>query len=182
MTLRPALFLDRDGVVAVDMEFLHRIEDARFIDGIFALTADFAARGHAIVIATNQSGIGRGLYTEADFARLMGWMRGEFARHGGRIDAIYFAPTHPTEAKGDYRRQSDWRKPGPGMLLAAARDLDLDLARSVAVGNLVTDVEAARAAGIPSLFRVDQQAGATHRDGDCWVVPVLSDVSRLAPR
>ena len=179
---RPALFLDRDGVVNVDIDFLHRIEDARFIDGIFALTADFAARGYIIVIATNQSGIGRGLYTEADFARLMAWMRAEFARQGGRIDAIYFAPTHPTEGVGDYKRVSDWRKPGPGMFRAAARDLVLDPARSVAVGHHATDIEAARAAGIESLFLFDGKAGAARRDGDHWVVPALADVSKLTPR
>src|SRR5579862_6651817 len=96
---RPALFLDRDGVIVADVEFLHRIEDSRFMPGLFELTAAFAARGYAVVMATNQSGIGRGLYDEAIFTRLTDWMRAEIAKQGGRLDAVYYAPTHPTEAK-----------------------------------------------------------------------------------
>ena len=148
MIRRPALFLDRDGVVNVDRQFLHRIEDCRFIDGIFALTAGFASRGFAIIIASNQSGIARGLYSEADFTRFMDWMRAEFVRNGSRIEAVYYAPTHPTDGIGAYRRENPWRKPAPGMFLAAAADFYLDLAGSISIGNQMSDIEASRAAGI----------------------------------
>jgi D-glycero-D-manno-heptose 1,7-bisphosphate phosphatase len=173
---RPALFLDRDGVIVEDVVFLHRIEDSRFMPGLFALTRDFAARGHAVVMATNQSGIGRGLYDEATFTRLTDWMRAEIAKHGGRLDAVYYAPTHPTEAKGNFRRDSDWRKPGPGMFLAAARDLGLDLARSVSIGNEQRDIDASRNAGIPHLFLLDPSAAAPTMRDDYQIVPALSDV------
>jgi D-glycero-D-manno-heptose 1,7-bisphosphate phosphatase len=176
---RQALFLDRDGVVNVDKHFVHRAEDCDFIPGIFELVAGFAARGFAAVIATNQSGIGRGLFSEATFTQFMDWMRAEFARNGAPIDAVYFDPTHPTEAKGDYCRVSAWRKPAPGMFLQAAGDLDLDLAASAAVGNMTTDIEAGRAAGIPLQFLLDAEAKAARRDGDHWVVPSLADVARL---
>lgn len=176
---RPALFLDRDGVIVADVEFLHRIEDSRFMPGLFELTAAFAACGHAVVMATNQSGIGRGLYDQATFARLNDWMRAEIGKNGGQLDAIYYAPTHPTEAKGNFRRVSEWRKPGSGMFVQAGRDLTLDLSCSVSVGNERRDIDAGRRAGIPHLFLLDPAAPATTRRDDCQVVPKLLDVLAL---
>jgi D-glycero-D-manno-heptose 1,7-bisphosphate phosphatase len=128
------------------------------------------------VMATNQSGIGRGFYDEATFTRLTDWMRSEIRKNGGHLDAIYYAPTHPTEAQGRFRRVSDWRKPGPSMFLAAARDLGLDLTRSISIGNEQRDIDASRAAGIPHLFRIDPQSAAATQIGDCRVVPRLLDV------
>jgi len=176
------LILDRDGVVNEDSGYLHRIEECRFIDGIFELTGRFAARGFAIVIASNQSGIGRGYYTEADFERLMGWMKGEFAHRGVAIAGVYHCPDHPTEGVGPYRRANPWRKPGPGMLLQAARDLDLDLARSWTVGDQMSDIEAGRAAGVGTLIRYDPLAPAVTQCQDFWVVPRLQAVTELLAR
>jgi D-glycero-D-manno-heptose 1,7-bisphosphate phosphatase len=176
------LILDRDGVVNEDSGYLHGIEECRFVDGIFELTAAFAARGFAIVIASNQSGIGRGLYTEADFERLMDWMKGEFARRGVTIAGVYHCPDHPTEGIGAYRRANPWRKPGPGMLLQAAEDLDLDLGRSWTVGDQMSDVEAGRAAGVATLVRYDPLAPAVARCQDFWVVPRLQAVTELLAR
>ncbi len=127
---RRGLILDRDGVINQDTGYVHRADQCCFVEGIFALTKAFAARGFAIIIATNQSGIGRGLYGEADYAALMDWMRGEFSRQGVAIAAAYHCPDHPTAGIGPYRRENSWRKPGPGMILQAAADLSLDLARS----------------------------------------------------
>jgi D-glycero-D-manno-heptose 1,7-bisphosphate phosphatase len=183
-TLRPALLLDRDGVVNEEIGYLYKIADCRFVDGIFALCRAFAARGFAIVIATNQSGIGRGLYDEAAFAALTTWMRGEFAREGVPLDAVYHCPDHPTEGKGAYRRDNPWRKPGPGMFLQAARDLSLDLARSWCLGDRASDVAAGRAAGVGTLVLLDPAAAETARRGDHWVVPNLAsalDVLLSAP-
>jgi D-glycero-D-manno-heptose 1,7-bisphosphate phosphatase len=178
---RPALFLDRDGVIVADVVFLHRIGDSHFMPGLFELTRDFAARGYAVVMATNQSGIGRGLYDEATFTRLTDWMRAEIAKNGGHLDAVYYAPTHPTEAMGNFRRESDWRKPGPGMFLAAARDLSLDLARSVSIGNEQRDIDASRNAGIPNLFLLDPKAPAPAVRDDYRIVPNLLDVLPFLP-
>ncbi len=176
---RRGLLLDRDGVVNHDSGYLHRIADCRFVDGIFALTREFAARDFAIVIATNQSGIGRGFYGEAEFAALMGWMRGEFARNGVEIAAVYHCPDHPTEGIGPYRRANPWRKPGPGMFRQAAADLSLDLAKSWTIGDSASDIEAGRAAGVGTLVRLDAGAAETHQDGDVWVVPDLAAVTKL---
>ena len=173
------LFLDRDGVINEDSGYLHRIDECRFVDGIFELTAGFAARGFTIVIVTNQSGIGRGYYTEADFERLMAWMKAEFARQGVTVAGIYYCPDHPTEGVGRYRRANPWRKPGPGMLLQAARDLDLDLGRSWTVGDQMSDIEAGRAAGVGTLVRYDPLAPEVTRCQDFWVVPRLAAVTDL---
>ena len=176
---RRSLILDRDGVINEDSGYVHRIEDCRFIDGIFSMTAAFARQGFAIVIATNQSGIGRGLFSEAEFVALMGWMRGEFARHGVTIAAIYHAPDHPTEGIGAYRRESALRKPGPGMIVQAAADLSLDLAGSWMVGDKPADIEAGRTAGVGTLVRYDPRAPKVARAGDFWVVTRLDEVTAL---
>ena len=179
LVLRRALILDRDGVVNHDYGYVHRRADCRFIDGVFAMAAAFVAQGFALIIATNQSGIGRGLFGEAEFAALMEWMKGEFAAHGAPIDAVYHCPDHPTEGQGIYRRDSDWRKPGPGMLLQAAADLALDLARSWCVGDKMSDIEAGRAAGVGTLVLFDPAAGRVGRRADYWVVPRLERVAWL---
>ena len=176
------LILDRDGVINEDGGYLHRIEDCRFVDGIFELTAGFAAEGFAVVIASNQSGIGRGYYTEADFERLMAWMKAEFARRGVAIAGVYHCPDHPTAGVGRYRRANPRRKPGPGMLLQAARDLNLDLARSWTVGDQMSDIEAGRAAGVGRLVRYDPLAPEVARCQDFWVVPRLQAVRELLAR
>jgi D-glycero-D-manno-heptose 1,7-bisphosphate phosphatase len=176
---RPALVLDRDGVINHDSGYVGRIADCRFVDGIFALAQAFASRGFAIVIATNQAGIGRGYYSEADFATLMGWMRGEFARHGVAIAAVYHCPDHPTEGIGGYRRDNPWRKPGSGMFLQAQADLGFDPARSWTIGDKASDMAAGRGAGIGTLVLLDPSASGTRRDGDVWVVPSLAAATAL---
>ena len=180
--MRRALILDRDGVVNHDDGFVHRIADCRFVEGIFELASDFAAAGFAIVIATNQSGIGRGLFGEAEFAALMGWMGAEFAARGAPLAAIYHCPDHPTAGIGPYRRDSARRKPGPGMLLEAAADLGLDLAGSWCVGDRMSDIAAGRAAGVGTLVLFDAAAASAGRREDYWVVPRLGDVRGLRMR
>ncbi|MFT3719045.1 D-glycero-alpha-D-manno-heptose-1,7-bisphosphate 7-phosphatase [Pseudorhodoferax sp.] len=150
MSLRSALFLDRDGVVNVDHGYVYRTEDFHFIDGIFDVVSAANRAGYVVVIVTNQAGIGRGYYSEADFFRLMDWVRTEFERRGCRIDAVYFCPDHPEHGIGPYRRDTDFRKPGPGMLLRAAEEIGIALETSIMVGDKASDMEAARAAGVPT--------------------------------
>jgi D-glycero-D-manno-heptose 1,7-bisphosphate phosphatase len=176
----PGLILDRDGVINLDIGYLHRIEDCRFVEGIFELTAAFRDRGFRLAIATNQSGIGRGLYGPSEFRTLMAWMLARFRERGVVIDAIYHAPDHPTEGQGAYRRDTDWRKPGPDMLLQAVADLDLDPAQSWAIGDKPGDMVAAAVAGIGHRVLLMPEAPATsqHADG-YWVVPSLAAVPPL---
>ena len=147
--LSRALFLDRDGVINVDTGFVWRPENFVFNDGVFAACRRARTLGYRLVVVTNQSGIGRGLYSEDDFNALTTWMCGRFADEGVEIARVYFAPTHPEHALGRYRVDSPDRKPGPGMLLRAAADLGLDLAASALVGDRETDIRAAHAAGVP---------------------------------
>ncbi|HTS21101.1 MAG TPA: HAD family hydrolase [Casimicrobiaceae bacterium] len=143
-----ALFLDRDGVINVDKGHVGRIEDFEFLPGIFELCRLAQALRFLLVVVTNQAGIGRGLYSEEDFGRLTAWMLSEFRARGVSIARVYHCPYHPTAAIGDYRRESPDRKPNPGMLLRARSDFDLDLSRSVMIGDRDSDIAAGSSAGV----------------------------------
>jgi D-glycero-D-manno-heptose 1,7-bisphosphate phosphatase len=147
-----ALFLDRDGVVNEEVGYLHRPEDVRWVAGIVPLCQTAQSLGYKLVVVTNQSGIARGLYSEEQFQSLMSWMRAELAQHGISLDAVYHCPYHPEHGVGEYMREHEDRKPSPGMLLRAARDLGLDLKQSVLVGDRCSDLAAAHAAGLRLAF------------------------------
>lgn len=146
--MHKALFLDRDGVINVNHGYVHTPETFDFINGIFALCERFQLAGYKLVVVTNQSGIGRGMYTEDTFLALTQWMKACFAEHSVVIDAVYFSPFHPTKGQGKYRRESECRKPAPGMLLQAQRELDIDMASSVMIGDKASDMQAALSAGV----------------------------------
>ena len=163
---RPAAFLDRDGVINIDHGYVARIEDFEFVPGALDASRALAQRGFALVVITNQSGIGRGLYTEADYQTLTAWMRAQFTAAGAPLAGVYHCPHHPLNARGAYRVACECRKPAPGMLLRAAQDLGLDLARSVLFGDKLSDLQAALSAGVPQrvLLGTDGAAlpGADH--------------------
>lgn len=148
MSGRPALFLDRDGVINEDLGYVHRVADFRFREGIFDLCAIAQSRGLALVVVTNQAGIGRGFYTEAAFRDLTDWMLARFAERGIRFAGVEHCPDHPVAGLGDYRRENSRRKPGPGMILDASATHGLDPACSVMLGDRATDMQAALAAGV----------------------------------
>lgn len=147
-----ALFLDRDGIVNEEVGYLHQPDDVRWVEGIVPLCLNAQSLGYKLVIVTNQSGIARGFYSEEQFQSLMTWMRSELSQHGITLDAVYHCPYHPEHGVGEYKREHEDRKPGPGMLLRAARDLHLDLAQSVLVGDRCSDLAAASAAGLRQAF------------------------------
>lgn len=150
MTLqRPAAFLDRDGVINLDHGYTIRVEDFEFVPGTLDACRALVKAGYALVVVTNQSGIGRGMYSEQDFHALTQWMRTQFEAAQAPLAGVYFCPHHPLEAQDEYRCECACRKPAPGMLLEAARELNLDLSRSVLFGDRASDLQAARAAGIP---------------------------------
>jgi D-glycero-D-manno-heptose 1,7-bisphosphate phosphatase len=145
---RPALFLDRDGIINVDHGYVHRREQFEFVPGIFALARHAAEVGWPVVVVTNQAGIGRGLFNEAAFADLTHWMCARFAAERAPIARVYHCPYHPEFGLGAYRLDHPWRKPRPGMILQAAADLGLDLPASALVGDKPSDIVAAAAAGV----------------------------------
>ena len=148
MNLRPALFLDRDGVINVDHAYVCTQDQFQFIEGIFELCRRAKELGYLIFVITNQAGIARGYYTERDFLDLTEWMCGIFAVQGAAIDKVYFCPFHPEFGIGRYKVDSPFRKPGPGMILQAAQEFDVDLKNSVLVGDKESDIEAGLAAGV----------------------------------
>ena len=149
-----ALFLDRDGVVNVEVGYLHRIEDVQFVPGIFSLCRTAMRLGYRLVVVTNQAGIARGFYTEADFEALMTWMRSALRAEGVELDGVYHCPYHPEHGVGEYRREHEDRKPGTGMLRRAAREFGISLADSVMVGDRCSDIAAANSAGLKQAFLV----------------------------
>ncbi len=148
MTLQPAVFLDRDGVINQEFDYVYRIEDFHFIDGVFDACRKLSKAGFRLIVITNQAGIARGYYTEADFHHLTAWMLDEFRQHDVEIDDVYYCPHHPVHGIGSYRRACDCRKPGPGMILRAAGEHSLDLSKSLLVGDKISDIEAGVAAGV----------------------------------
>lgn len=143
-----AVFLDRDGVIVVDDGYVHRVEDFRFVPGSALALQRLQAAGWRLVVVTNQSGLARGLYSPDDYERFTAHLHEQLHAVGVRLDAVLHCPHLPDAAVDAYRLACDCRKPAPGMLLRAARELAIDLARSVIVGDRLSDVQAGRAAGI----------------------------------
>ena len=146
--LRAALFLDRDGVINVEKNYVHRIEDFEFVDCIFDLCRAAAKSSMPIVVVTNQAGIGRGYFSEVQFQALTDWMRNRFEQERAPIAAVYYCPYHPVHGVGAYQKESFDRKPNPGMILRARDELGLDLSRSILIGDKGSDIAAAKAASI----------------------------------
>lgn len=149
--MNKALFLDRDGVINVEKDYLYKIEDFEFIDGIFDLCKFFQSQGYLIIVATNQSGIARDYYSENDFYILTDWMIEEFKKQNIEISKVYYCPHHP-KISG----KCDCRKPNPGMFLDARNEFNIDLKNSVMVGDKERDIEAALNAGVQKSYLFDE--------------------------
>lgn len=173
-SLRPAIFLDRDGVINENRpNYVQRWEHVRLIPGAHAALAALAQSEYAIVIVTNQSGIGRGVFSRAQADDVNQRLVALIAENHGRIDAVQLCPHRPDE-------YCACRKPQPGLLLQAAQELRLDLDRSWMVGDAVTDIQAGLAAGVEALLlrtgRGIAQAELLKSHG-LAAVPVLDDLA-----
>lgn len=152
----PALFLDRDGIINFDSGFVWKKEEFVFQDHIFELCRYFKEKGFRLVIITNQSGIGRGLFSLEDFHRLNDWMLSCFEEEGCGIDLVLASTLDPTDENAS-SREKEFRKPAPGMLLAAQDILELNLQNSLLIGDRESDIEAGFNAGIRNLFLVNPE-------------------------
>lgn len=143
-----AVFFDRDGVINHNYGYVYKREKFDFIDGIFDVARFAHIQNYKLIIVTNQSGIGRGYYSEADFYQLTDWMCEQFSAAGAPISHVYFSPYHPSAGLGKYLKDDFSRKPHPGMILQAQDDFSIDLRRSVLIGDNVKDILAGNAAGV----------------------------------
>lgn len=146
-----AVFIDRDGTINVEKEYLYRVDDFEFIPGAPQALRLLNEAGFLVVVVTNQSGVARGYFTEEDVGILHRHIAAELAKTGARVDAWYYCPHHPS-GRGSYSLACRCRKPLPGMLLEAALRHNIDLAKSVMIGDKLADVEAGQAAGCRTIL------------------------------
>jgi D,D-heptose 1,7-bisphosphate phosphatase len=148
---KPAVFFDRDGVLNIDHGYVARREDFQWVDGAIDAVKTLNKEGWFVFIATNQSGIARGFYKEEQMHTLHDFMKAELSRHDAYVDDIRFCPYHAEGTVAEYSRASDWRKPGPGMILDLMKHWPVNRVASVLIGDKDTDIQAAEAAGIRGL-------------------------------
>ena len=139
--MNKAIFLDRDGTLNIDYGYVHEIDNFKFIDGAIDALRKLKKMGYMLVLVTNQSGIARGYFSEEQFLQLTEWMDWSLAEQDVDLDGIYYCPHHP-EGKGEYKEDCDCRKPKPGMLLQAIKELKIDPTQSIMVGDKVEDLKA----------------------------------------
>jgi D-glycero-D-manno-heptose 1,7-bisphosphate phosphatase len=148
-----AAFFDRDGTLIKDVSYLSHLDQIELIPEVVPLCLNLQNNGYRIIVITNQSGIARGFFDEAFVNKTHEYLRNLFAQVGIFIEAFYFCPHHPTESvMADYKKECLCRKPQPGLLLQAARDLNLNLKESVMFGDRVSDLQAGLAAGCHAFF------------------------------
>ncbi|MCD6173813.1 MAG: D-glycero-beta-D-manno-heptose 1,7-bisphosphate 7-phosphatase [Sulfurimonas sp.] len=168
--MQKALFLDRDGVINVEKDYLYKIEDFEFIDGIMELSRYYQDSGYKIFVVTNQSGIARKYYTEKDFLKLSSWMIREFEKNNINIYKVYYCPHHP-----DISGKCSCRKPHVGMLLQAKKEFDIDLKNSIIIGDKERDIEAGLNAGLRETYLFDESE--TIKDSKATkIVSKLNDI------
>jgi D-glycero-D-manno-heptose 1,7-bisphosphate phosphatase len=177
MSLKRAVFIDRDGTINEESGYLFRKEDCRFIPGTIEAIGQLTTAGFLVVVITNQSGIARGYYSATDLEQLHLYMAGEIAAGGGRVDGWYHCPHHP-----DYpaeNSQCDCRKPLPGMLQLAAHEMGIDLASSWMIGDKIADVDAGGAAGCRTIL-VKTGYGAVEAQSAPAEQVILADLGAAA--
>jgi D-glycero-D-manno-heptose 1,7-bisphosphate phosphatase len=149
--MQRAVFLDRDGTINVEKDYLYKIEDFEFIPGAPEAIKSLNQAGFLVVVTTNQSGVARGFYTEDDVMHLHRHIAAELDRYGAHVDVWLYCPHHPS-GRGSYALPCNCRKPLPGMLQEAAARHDIDLEHSTMIGDKLADIEAGEAAGCRTIL------------------------------
>jgi D-glycero-D-manno-heptose 1,7-bisphosphate phosphatase len=167
-----AAFLDRDGVINADNGYVSQVEHFELLPGVPSALRRLQQAGCLLIVVTNQSGIGRGLYTESDYLALTRHMHQSLEMEGVALDAVYHCPHLPDARVAAYRQTCDCRKPAPGMILRAIAEFAIDPARSMLVGDKASDIAAGRAAGVGWCAQV-APAGRTKTAGADLVAPDL---------
>lgn len=159
-----AVFFDRDGTLIRDPGYLNHPDQVQLLDGSVAALKELQALGYKRVVVSNQSGVARGIVTVEMLERIHDRLRELLGAKGASLDGIYYCPHHPDGVVPEYRKDSDWRKPKPGMLLAAAREMDIDLTRSWMIGDNDRDMEAGRSAGCRTILIRSTPSERGHAD------------------
>jgi len=176
MSKTRAVFLDRDGVINNEIGYLHKINDFKFIDGVFDSCRHFIACGYKIIIVTNQSGIGRRYYSQSDFNVLTKWMLEKFAQNGVKILDVVFCPHTP-------KSKCNCRKPNPGMFTFARDKYLIDMESSWAIGDKESDVEGANSSGVTNtiLVRTGHKIDESNSNAK-FIVNSIKDTKQLITR
>ncbi len=146
--IKKMAFFDRDGIINVNHGYVYKIADVEFVPDIFDLMRHVQALGYEIVVVTNQSGIARGLYSEAEFLKLTQWLNTQFIKQGVSVKHTYYCPHHPTVGSTALTQECDCRKPAIGMLRQASEDFRVDLSHSIMFGDKASDMQCAINAGL----------------------------------
>jgi D-glycero-D-manno-heptose 1,7-bisphosphate phosphatase len=174
-----AVFLDRDGTIVEDRGYMGDPEQLRLIPGAADALRRFSREGYLVIVVSNQSGVARGLFDEAALARVHARLEGLLEECGAGLDGAYYCPylSGAEATVGAYRRESELRKPAPGMLLQAAGELDIDLSRSWMIGDAACDVEAGARAGCRTIFICPDGSGD---DQDVTATYTVSSLAEAA--
>ena len=175
--MNKAIFLDRDGTLNVDHGYVHQIDDFEFIENSIDSLRKLKEMGYLLVLVTNQSGIGRGYFTEDQFLQLTEWMDWSLAEQGIDLDGIYYCPHH-IEGKGEYKKDCECRKPKAGMLQDAIKTLKIDPSKSVMIGDKIEDIQAGKAAKIKTTILVKTGKPITE-DGKQLADTILDSIADL---
>lgn len=149
---RKTVFLDRDGTMNEEVNYLHRPEDLKLIPGVPQAVRQLNEAGFRVVVVTNQAGVARGYYGEEDVKILHQYLNELLGTEGAHVDAFYYCPHHPEHGIGQYKQECSCRKPGIGMFEAADRDCPVDRTQSFMVGDKLIDTEAGRRFGVRSIL------------------------------
>ncbi len=184
MKKNKALFLDRDGVINVEKNYLHKIEDFEFLPHVFEACQYFQKQGYLIFIITNQAGIARGFYSDEDFKKLTTWMLSQFSKQGITIQNVQYCPHHPTAGETELTTDCECRKPKPAMIYKAIEGHNIALENSILIGDKISDINAGKAAGVATNILV--KTGHTISIGDetkaDLVIKDLSEINTITAK